>query len=188
MKNTVTVSLLAVLTVVVSFLVYQNYTLNKKVEELSAAKKETNSAPAQANTPPVDPAGESPFDKPNTDPLATKLPVVPPKNPVLTSISFERLNHDFGKITDAQYVNTKFKFKNTGKNPLYILKAEGSCGCTVPRWTREPIAPDETGEIYVQFDSHGKRGEVEKTVTVTSNTAPEKTVLTIKSMIIPEDK
>ncbi len=188
MKNLVNVSLLAVLTVVVSFLVYQNYILNKKVEELSAAKTVVNSTPINSGNNIADPAAESPFDKPNTDPLATKLPVTPPKDPVLTAVTFERLNHNFGKIFDDEYVNTKFKFTNTGKNPLFILKAEGSCGCTVPRWTREPIAAGETGEIYVQFDSHGKRGEVEKTVTVTSNTTPDKTVLTIKSLVVPADK
>ena len=137
---------------------------------------------------PLDPAAESPFDKPSTDPLATTLPVAPPKNPVLSSISFERLNHDFGKISDAEFVNTKFRFKNTGTNPLFILNAEGSCGCTVPRWPREPIAPGAAADIFVQFDSHGKRGEIEKTVTVTSNSTPAKNILTIKSLVVPTDK
>lgn len=188
LKNAVTVSILAVLTVVVSFLVYQNYTLNKKVEELSAVKSEASNTASTPASNSVDPAAESPFDKPNIDPLASKLPVAAPKNPSLSSVLFERVNHDFGKISDDEFVNTRFKFKNTGTNPLFILNAEGSCGCTVPRWPREPLAPGANGEIYVQFDSHGKRGEIEKTVTVTSNTTPAKTILTIKSMVFPKDK
>ncbi len=185
MKNTITIFLLALLVVVVSFLVYQNYNLNKKVEELSTAKAETKTSSAKTETQNAEP---SPFDKPNNDPAMLNQPAEPPANPDLTSIHFGRLVHDFGKIKQGEFVSTNFKFVNTGKKPLFVIKAEGSCGCTVPRWTREAILPGNEGSIFVQFDSHNKKGEVEKTVTVTTNTEPRNTVLTIKSTVVPEDK
>lgn len=185
MKKTITIFLLALLVVIVSFLLYQNYKLNKKVEELSIAKTETKTSPAKTETQNSEP---SPFDKPNDDPALLNQPTAPPSNPDLTSIHFGRLVHDFGKIKQGEYVSTNFKFANTGKKPLFVIKAEGSCGCTVPRWTREAVLPGNEGNIFVQFDSHNKKGEVEKTVTVTTNTEPRNTVLTIKSTVVPEDK
>lgn len=102
-----------------------------------------------------------------------------------TSISFTKTAHDFGKIKAGEKVTTKFHFKNTGNNPLIISNAVGSCGCTVPSYPRQALQPGEEGDIDVQFDSSGKRGEETKTVTITANTQPAQIVLTIKATVIP---
>ena len=188
MNNKLVIGLLVVLIAAVSFLAMQNAKLNKKIEELSAAKQEAKPAPAAIETDPAKLTEASPFDKPNVDPSAAAVEDPKSFSTNITSIQFEKTMHDFGRIEDGEQVRTVFKFTNTGKFPLLISNAQASCGCTVPRWSREPIRVGETGEIAVQFDSHGKRGENEKTVTVTANTNPTTTVLTIKSTVIPKDK
>jgi len=188
MNNKLVTALLITLVAAVSFLAVQNYKLKKKVEEISAPTGEVKITPVIPEQKPANPAGASPFDKPNVDPLANQFPPESPGLEKLTGIQFDRTVHNFGRINEGQLVRTIFKFTNTGKLALLITHAEGSCGCTVPQWPHNPIKPGESGEIAVQFDSHDKKGEVEKTVTVSSNTRPANTVLTIKSTVVPKDK
>ncbi|MFT3679613.1 MAG: DUF1573 domain-containing protein [Ferruginibacter sp.] len=81
--------------------------------------------------------------------------------------------YDFGKITDGDKVEYKFRFKNTGNKPLVVSTASASCGCTVPEKPEKPILPGETGFIKVLFNSKGKGGgRVEKDVYVNANVNP----------------
>lgn len=105
-----------------------------------------------------------------------------------TGIKFEESTYDYGKVVDGTLVKHTYKFKNTGKEALIISDAKGSCGCTVPQWPKDPIAPGATAEINVQFDSKGKVGPQSKTVTVTANTNPPKTILTIKGEVTAKPK
>jgi len=86
-------------------------------------------------------------------------------------------------VDQGEKVNHVYKFKNTGNEPLIISNAKGSCGCTVPSWPKEPIPVGGTGEIAVQFDSKGKKGNQSKRVTLTANTDPAQTFLTIKGVV-----
>jgi len=99
-----------------------------------------------------------------------------PEGP-LPVFQFETTDHDFGTINQGDVVEYTYKFKNTGDAPLIIQGAQGSCGCTVPNWTKEPIPAGGSGVVTAKFDSHGKQGAQHKTVTVTSNTWPKQTVL-----------
>ena len=101
----------------------------------------------------------------------------------LTTIEFDNIEHDFGTITQGDVVNHVFKFTNTGDEPLVIKNAKGSCGCTVPQWPKEPIAPGEGGEIKVEFKSAGKSGVQSKKVTIDANVPGGKTFLTVKSNV-----
>lgn len=188
MNNKIVTAVLVILIGAVSFLAIQNYTLNKKVTELSPATEEVKIAPVYPESKLANPPGASPFDKPNVDPLANQLPPESPAPDQVTTIKFDKTAHDFGRINEGEVVHTIFKFTNTGKLPLVISHAQGSCGCTVPQWPRTATKPGESGEIAVQFDSHGKMGETEKTVTVEANTHPASVVLTIKSSVIPKAK
>lgn len=96
---------------------------------------------------------------------------------------FEEMAFDFGEIKEGESVEHVFKFKNTGKSPLNITNARGNCGCTVPKWPKEPLAPGEAGEIRVVFNSTGKKGIQEKDVYITANTIPNKTVLKIRANV-----
>lgn len=105
-----------------------------------------------------------------------------------TKMDFAELEHDFGTIDDGEVASHVYKFKNTGDEPLILSNAKGSCGCTVPEWPREPIAPGASGEIVVKFDSKNKKGLQNKKVTITANTEPANTVLTIKGTVNGKDK
>lgn len=96
-----------------------------------------------------------------------------------TTIQFKEQRHDFGEIVEGQKVRHSFEFVNTGNAPLVIASAEGSCGCTVPTFSKEPIPPGGHGRIDVEFDSSGRAGKNSKTVTVNANTDPNPTVLFI---------
>lgn len=100
-----------------------------------------------------------------------------------TTIQFEETVFDFGTIKQGDSKEHVFKFKNTGNEPLVIEDAKGSCGCTVPQYPKEAIAPGATGEIQVKFNSAGKSNQQQKTVTLTANTEPVQTILTIKAFV-----
>jgi len=104
----------------------------------------------------------------------------------LPAFAFNEENHDFGTIEEGTIAKHDFVFKNTGDAPLIITNAAGSCGCTVPSWPREPIAPGEEGTIHVEFNSNGRTGNQTKTVTLTSNTVPNKKVLRINALVNPD--
>ena len=91
--------------------------------------------------------------------------------------------HDFGKVVDGERVEHTFKFTNTGEADLVISSATASCGCTIPEWPKEPIAPGEKGEIKVEFNSAGKSDMVTKDITILANTNPVKTILQIKVFV-----
>ncbi|MDB9774758.1 DUF1573 domain-containing protein [Vicingaceae bacterium] len=102
-----------------------------------------------------------------------------------TSIQFTDMEHDFGSI-DQDTKNTKvFTFTNTGNEPLIISDAKGSCGCTVPNYPRNPIAPGETGEIEVVYSPGKQVNQQTKTVSITANTEPATTVLRVKANVTP---
>lgn len=101
-----------------------------------------------------------------------------------TTWKFDKSEHDFGNLKQGESAEYSFKFTNTGKEPLIIENAQGSCGCTVPNYPKEPIAPGATGVIDVRFNSAGKSGAQQKTVTLTANTDPSiTTILTIKAEV-----
>jgi len=97
---------------------------------------------------------------------------------------FDEEVKEFGTITQGEVVSTTFKFKNVGQTDLIISSAKGSCGCTVPEWPKEPIAPGAEGKIEVTFNSAGKQGLQNKTITLVSNTIPNKFVLAIKGEVL----
>lgn len=102
----------------------------------------------------------------------------------LPEIVFESEFHDFGEITEGMVVKHTFTFTNEGEGPLIISNAQGSCGCTVPDWPRQPIAPGESADINVSFNSTGRAGKQDKRVTLTTNAVPQTKVLNITSMVL----
>ncbi len=97
-------------------------------------------------------------------------------------IKFDKTTHDFGKFSEAQpSQECTFKFTNTGDAPLVINQAVASCGCTVPNYTKEPVAPGKTGQIKVTYNGKGKfPGHFKKSITIRTNGKPEMTRLYIE--------
>ncbi len=124
-----------------------------------------------------------------TDP-ATAATTPVPTGPT-TTIKFENDTYDWGTVMDGEKVTHVYKFTNTGNEPLIISNAKGSCGCTVPEWPKDAIAPGKSGEIKVVFNSQGKGAkggkEDSKRVTITANTDPADTYLTIKGKVDKKD-
>ncbi|NOX45803.1 MAG: DUF1573 domain-containing protein [Chlorobi bacterium] len=102
----------------------------------------------------------------------------------LPLISFDKDVHDFGKIIQGEKVSFNFRFTNTGKSDLVISQVNSSCGCTVTRFPKTAIKPGEKEKITVTFDSEGRKGIQNKTITVASNCQPNKTILRIKAMVV----
>ncbi len=120
-------------------------------------------------------------------PTPPPAPEAPDAGPV-TEISFEEPTYKFGKIKQGEKVEHVFTFTNTGVEPLVISNAKGSCGCTVPEWPREVIAPGETGDIKVIFNSARKKGHRNQRVTITANTEPAQTVISLQGEVLVDEK
>lgn len=145
-----------------------------KQDGASTTATEPSVPSAQANVNEV-----KPVDNPKADPA---VPVGP-----LTTIEFAETEHDFGTVAEGEKVTHVYKFTNTGEEPLIISNAKATCGCTVPQWPREPIAPGASDEIKVQFDTKNKGkvggGLQSKRVTITANTDPVNSYVTIKGKV-----
>ena len=108
---------------------------------------------------------------------------------VLTpNIEMLETSYNFGEIQQGESVTHDFILKNTGDADLIISAAKGSCGCTVPEWPKTPIAKGEEAAIKVTFNSAGKSGKQNKTVTLVTNAIPNTKVLTINgNVIVPQN-
>ena len=115
---------------------------------------------------------------------ASQATVVKDTVPVMT---FNKVEHDFGTINEGDIVETTFSFTNTGTRDLMILNARGSCGCTVPDYPQNtPIAPGDSADVKVKFDSNNKPNNNNRTVTFTTNTANGREVIRIKTFVTPD--
>ncbi len=170
-------NLLAILALVAMFAV----TSCKDGGSTAGGTEASGDSTAVAATPadPNSPVTASP------DGAATAAPATP-AGP-LTSIKFDEETHDWGTVMDGEKVTHVFKFKNTGNEPLVISNAKGSCGCTVPEWPRDAIAPGKSGEIKVVYDSKGKGApggkDDTKRVTINANIEGGEAYLTIKGKV-----
>lgn len=141
----------------------ENYAVTQSVNTPSELESELNAPiPATNNV--------------NNTPAEAPVPAGPP-----TTIKFTETEHNFGKVMQESENKKSFKFTNTGKEPLVIQNAVGSCGCTVPTFPKEPIAPGKTGTIEVVYKPGQQKGSQQKTVTITANTEPMTTMLFISA-------
>jgi len=131
--------------------------------------------------------GEKKGDKIDTDIVNNSASADGKITSELPEIKFEEEEFDFGKMTQGEKVSHAFAFRNAGKKNLVISGASGSCGCTVPEWPHEPIKSGESGVINVVFNSDGKKGYQEKSVTIVTNCEPATRMIKIKAeVIVPE--
>ncbi len=98
-------------------------------------------------------------------------------------IKFDTKEHDFGKVIQGEKLTYSYKFVNDGKKDLIISQATGSCGCTVAEFPQEPIKPGKDGVITVTLDTEGKKGPMNKVVTIFANSYPSETRLQVKAMV-----
>lgn len=86
-------------------------------------------------------------------------------------IKFDKLTHNFGLFSEESPIQkTTFTFTNVGGAPLVINQVVASCGCTVPKYDKQPIAPGKKGSIEVTYNGRGKfPGHFKKSITVRTN-------------------
>ncbi len=145
-----------------------------------------NSSSSETKTIPTSNIAASPT-QPNT--ITPEKVITPPTKTQevisrpTTAVNFAESSHNFGEIMQDSKNTYVFEFTNTGSEPLVIENASGSCGCTVPTYPKEPIAPGATGEIEVVYSPGKQQGEQTKTVSITANTEPKITTLNISASV-----
>ena len=100
--------------------------------------------------------------------------------PVMT---FKDTLFEFGTVNEGDIITKEFAFTNTGTAPLIITEAKSTCGCTVPEWPREAIAPDSSGVITVKFNTLHRTGSQLKDVTIFANTFPNQAIVRLKGIV-----
>ena len=143
-------------------------------------------------------ASQAQEQKPVATPVKpSDAPVVatpPASKPAVSSkdsaeFKFDVMEYNFGTINQGDVVNYNFNFTNNGKEPLVIAEAHGSCGCTVPDYPKQPIKKGEKAVVKVTFNSTGKSGVQDKTVTISSNAKNTPHVLHLKGTVnVPAKK
>ncbi len=104
-------------------------------------------------------------------------------------IDFEKTTFTYGKVKEEGGVVTyKFKFKNTGNQPVIITRVQSSCGCTTPEWTRSPVVPGATGFVSTQFDPRNRPGAFNKHVLVYNTATKEPVKLVINGEVVAKKK
>jgi hypothetical protein len=91
---------------------------------------------------------------------------------------------DFGTVHEGEVVTKEFFFTNTGTAPLLITEAKSTCGCTIPEWPKELIAPDSSAVILVKFNTTYRTGAQLKEVTIFANTFPNQQVVRLRGRVI----
>jgi hypothetical protein len=103
-------------------------------------------------------------------------------------ITFDSTTCNFGTLAIGEKFPHTFRFTNTGKSPLIITQVNPSCGCTTAKdWPQQPIAPGESGQISVEFNSTGNSGTVDKSISVLTNCIPAVHVLRFQGTVIGVD-
>jgi len=102
-------------------------------------------------------------------------------------VEFDKTEFNFGTINEGDVIDGTFKITNVGKVDLLILSAKASCGCTVPSWPKEAIKPGESADLKFSFNSRGKVGNNNKSITLKTNTEKGTEVLRVKGFVTAKE-
>jgi hypothetical protein len=121
-----------------------------------------------------------------TAPITTPIVPTAVPAPVVKGggvINFSTETYDFGEVIEGVKVTHDYVFTNTGIEPIILSNVKASCGCTTPTWSKEPILPGKTGTISATFNSQGRAGVINKSITVTSNASEPTKVIFLKGTV-----
>lgn len=145
-----------------------------KEPKIAEAKGESNT-PAKVESTPKRKSAPSPTSKPKPKPKK-KLP----------KITYDSLLYHLPDVIEGDVIHHDIHFTNTGDAPLSISYVKPSCGCTQPSFPFLDIAPGESGVIGVDYHSVGKDGPQMAELTVTTNTIPKTSVVTLEVNVLPK--
>ena len=145
---------------------------------LASCKQSGTTENTTTTTPAADPNAQM-VNNPAT-------PAVPSDTINVAKMKFTEEVYSYGKVKAGDKVHHTFKFTNVGKVPLVISNAASTCGCTVPTWPKEPVAPGASSEISVEFNTQGKSGPNKKPINITANTWPTVTTVHIDGEVTPD--
>jgi hypothetical protein len=179
-----------------ALLVFVSFSMNAQTKAAPATakaattmpKKAVEAAPAVSNVLAPTTPTQATYGTPATAPVPT--PVAPvAEERTNAKMTFESLNVDYGTIENGGEPLRTVKFTNTGTDPLVIKSARGSCGCTVPTFPKEPIAPGQSSVIEIRYDTK-RTGKISKSVTIATNEGPDSHILQVIGEVLPpkEDK
>ncbi|MFN6944810.1 MAG: DUF1573 domain-containing protein [Cytophagaceae bacterium] len=103
-------------------------------------------------------------------------------------INFNEEVFDFGAIDEGVKATHEFVFVNTGTTPVTINHVQPGCGCTTPDWPEEPIPPGGTSKITATFDSEGRPGVFNKSITISSDATESMKTIYIKGIVIKKEE
>ncbi len=104
----------------------------------------------------------------------------------VAKFKFEEPVFNFGTVNEGDIVRHTYQFENTGKVPLVISDARSTCGCTIPKFPKDPIGPGGAGQIKVEFRTKGRINNQSKKITIIANTYPKDTKLILKGKVTPQ--
>ncbi len=108
-------------------------------------------------------------------------------NPNAPVVNFKEETYNFGEVSEGPQVTHEFKFTNDGKEPLILSNVKASCGCTTPSWPKDPILPGKEATILVTYNTQGRPGNFNKSITITSNASNSSKVIYIKGEVVKVD-
>ena len=104
-------------------------------------------------------------------------------------IAFKNTVHNFGKIQEELgRVEAEFVFYNKGTVPVKLTSVKSSCGCTTSDWTRDEVAPGDSGKVKAIYNPDNRPGPFEKGIVVTTDAVPSSFILRIQGDVIPKPK
>jgi hypothetical protein len=103
-------------------------------------------------------------------------------------IAFDKKAYEFGTINEGDKIDGSFTIYNKGKANLVITGARSSCGCTVPSWPKEAIKPGDSARLNFVFNSRGKRGKQNKSITLRTNTENVTEIIRVTGNVTPKPK
>ncbi len=121
-------------------------------------------------------------DAPAAQSTEANKPAAP--NPNAAKIAFKEETYDFKEVPEGPQVTHEFKFSNTGKEPLILTNVRASCGCTTPSWPKEPVLPGKDAVILVTYNTQGRPGVFNKSVTINSNSDTPDKIIYIKGEVV----
>jgi len=105
----------------------------------------------------------------------------PDKN---TTMAIDKGIYDFGNVKEDEMYNGYFIVKNTGTITLAIYDVSTECGCTVIDSYKKLVQPKDTCMIRFSFNTLGKSGIQNKTITMVTNTDTTTHFLKIKANVV----